>query len=46
MKENILVRYFDNNSKTKDFLRITIGTAPEIFNLIDVLDDIVNNNSK
>ena len=44
--KNILVRYFDNNSKTKDFLRITIGTAPEIFNLIDVLDDIVNNNSK
>jgi len=46
MKENILVRYFDNNPKTKDFLRITIGTAPEIFNLIDVLNNIINNNLK
>ena len=40
---NILVRYFKDNPKTSDYLRITIGTAPEIFKLIDTIDDILGN---
>lgn len=45
-QKNILVRYFKDNPKTIDYLRITIGTAPEIFKLIDVINDILGNDLK
>ena len=35
-----------DNPKTIDYLRITIGTAPEIFKLIDVINDILGNDLK
>ncbi len=40
-KKNILIRYFNDN-KTKDYLRITIGTAHQVFSLIDSINEIIN----
>lgn len=38
--QNILVRYFGNDKRTQDYLRITIGTAPEMFKFIDAIKAI------
>ena len=37
----IIVRYFDNDERTKDYLRITIGTAPEMFAFLDAVEEIL-----
>jgi len=41
-KKNILLRYFNNSDLTKDFLRVTVGTAPEVFKLIDAIKEIIS----
>ncbi len=41
-KKNILVRYFENDGCTKDYLRVTIGTAPEMFQFMDAVEEILN----
>jgi len=41
-KKNILVRHFKDDDRTKDYLRITIGTAPEMFQFLDVVEGILN----
>ncbi|MEN7973703.1 MAG: histidinol-phosphate transaminase [Verrucomicrobiota bacterium] len=41
-KKNIIVRYFGNDERTKDYLRITIGTAPEMFRFLDTVEEILN----
>ncbi|MDF7799522.1 histidinol-phosphate transaminase [Pontiellaceae bacterium B1224] len=40
--KNIIVRYFGNDERTKDYLRITIGTAPEMLKFLDTVEEIVN----
>jgi histidinol-phosphate aminotransferase len=40
--KNILVRHFGNDDCTKDYLRITIGTAPEMFQFLDTVESILN----
>ena len=40
-KKNIILRYFNNSNLTKDFLRVTVGTAPEVFKLIDAIKEII-----
>ena len=39
-KKNIIVRHFGNDERTKDYLRITIGTAPEMFRFLDVVEEL------
>ena len=41
-KKNIIVRYFGKDKRTKDYLRVTIGTAPEMFQFLDEVEKIVN----
>ena len=41
-KKNILVRHFGNDERTKDYLRITIGTAPEMFQFLDAVEGVLN----
>ncbi len=41
-KKNIIVRYFGGDERTKDYLRVTIGTAPEMFKFLDTVEIIVN----
>lgn len=41
-KKNIIVRYFGNDERTKNHLRVTIGTAPEMFRFLDAVEAIVN----
>jgi len=41
-KKNIIVRHFGNDDRTKDYLRVTIGTAPEMFMFIDAVEEILN----
>jgi histidinol-phosphate aminotransferase len=41
-KRNIIVRYFGDDERTRDYLRITIGTAPEMFKFLDVVEEILN----
>jgi histidinol-phosphate aminotransferase len=40
-KKNIIVRHFENDERTKDYLRVTIGTAPEMFNFLDAVEELV-----
>ncbi len=39
--KNIIVRYFANDERTRDYLRITIGTAPEMFTFLDAVGEIL-----
>ncbi len=39
-REQIIVRYFENDEHTKDYLRVTIGTAPEMFKFLDAVERI------
>jgi len=41
-KKNIIVRYFGDDARTQDYLRITIGTAPEMFTFLDAVEEILN----
>ncbi len=41
-KKNIIVRYFGGDERTKDYLRITIGTAPEMFQFLDAVEAVLN----
>ncbi|MDF7825615.1 histidinol-phosphate transaminase [Pontiellaceae bacterium B12227] len=41
-KKNIIVRYFGGDERTKDYLRVTIGTAPEMLKFLDVTEAILN----
>lgn len=41
-KKGIIVRYFGNNDRTKDYLRVTIGTAPEMLKFLDETEAILN----
>lgn len=41
-KKNIIVRYFGSDERTKDYLRITIGTAPEMLKFLDETESILN----
>ena len=36
--QNIIIRYFENDERTKDYLRISIGTAPEMFQFLDAVE--------
>lgn len=40
-QKNILVRFF-NTSALKEYIRITIGTIPQMFKLIDTIKEIIN----
>lgn len=40
-KKNIIVRYFGNDERTRDYLRVTIGTAPEMFKFLDAIEEIL-----
>ncbi len=40
--KNIIVRYFGNDERTKDYLRVTIGTAPEMLAFLDGIGEILN----
>ncbi len=40
-KKNIIVRYFGNDERTKNHLRVTIGTAPEMFAFLDAVETIL-----
>ena len=39
--KHIIVRYFGNDERTKDYLRVTIGTAPEMLKFLDAVEEIL-----
>jgi histidinol-phosphate aminotransferase len=39
--KNIIVRHFSHDERTKDYLRITIGTAPEMFTFLDAVEEVL-----
>jgi histidinol-phosphate aminotransferase len=39
--ENIIVRHFAGDQRTCDYLRITVGTAPEMFAFLDAVEAIL-----
>jgi histidinol-phosphate aminotransferase len=41
-KKKIIVRYFSDDVRTRDYLRVTIGTAPEMFQFLDAVEEIIN----
>jgi len=41
-KKNVIVRYFANDERTQDYLRVTIGTAPEMLKFLDETEAILN----
>ncbi|MDZ8117894.1 histidinol-phosphate transaminase [Pontiella agarivorans] len=41
-KKNIIVRYFGNDERTRDYLRVTVGTAPEMLKFLDATEAILN----
>ena len=41
-QQNIFVRYFGESEQTKDYLRISIGTAPQMFSFLDAVEEIIN----
>ncbi len=40
-KRKIIVRYFGREERTRDYLRVTIGTAPEMFRFLDAVEAIL-----
>jgi histidinol-phosphate aminotransferase len=40
-KRNIIVRHFAKEKRTRDYLRVTIGTAPEMFTFLDAVQAIL-----
>ncbi len=41
-RKNIIVRYFSNDERTKDYLRVTIGTAPQMFKFLDGIEELIS----
>jgi histidinol-phosphate aminotransferase len=41
-RKHIITRYFGKDERTKDYLRITIGTAPEMLKFLDETEAILN----
>ena len=41
--KKILVRYFGNDSRTDSFLRISVGSDPEMLTLSEAIDQWLNN---
>ncbi|MFL2860876.1 MAG: histidinol-phosphate transaminase [Pontiellaceae bacterium] len=41
-QRNIFVRYFGEAKQTRDYLRISIGTAPQMFSFLDAVEEIIN----
>ena len=41
-QRNIFIRYFGEAEQTKDYLRISIGTAPQMFSFLDAVEEIIN----
>jgi histidinol-phosphate aminotransferase len=41
-RKNIILRYFGEDERTAEYLRITIGTAPEMFTFLDTVAEILN----
>ncbi|MBT8043163.1 MAG: histidinol-phosphate transaminase [Pontiella sp.] len=41
-RKKILVRYFESDPRIRDYLRVTIGTAPEMFSFLDAVEELVN----
>ena len=40
-QKNIIVRHFADDERTRDYLRVTVGTAPEMFALLDAVEEIL-----
>ena len=40
-ERKIIVRYFGNDERTRDYLRITIGTAPEMLSFLDAAEELM-----
>jgi histidinol-phosphate aminotransferase len=40
-KRNIIVRHFADDERTCDYLRVTVGTAPEMFAFLDAVEEIL-----
>lgn len=40
-KKNIIVRHFADDERTRDYLRVTVGTAPEMFTFLDTVEEIL-----
>jgi histidinol-phosphate aminotransferase len=40
-KKNIIVRHFAGDERTRDYLRVTVGTAPEMFAFLDAVEEIL-----
>ena len=41
-RKKIIVRYFGSDERTKDYLRVTIGTAPDMLKFLDATEAILN----
>lgn len=41
-QKKIIVRHFGNDPITRDYLRVTIGTAPEMLTFLDAVEEIIN----
>ena len=41
-QRNIFIRYFGDAEPTKDYLRVSIGTAPQMFSFLDAVEEIIN----
>jgi len=41
-RKNIIVRLFSNDERTKDYLRVTIGTAPQMFKFLDGIEELMS----
>ncbi len=41
-RKDILVRYFESDPRIRDYLRVTIGTAPEMFSFLDAVEDLIH----
>lgn len=40
-KKKIVVRHFAHDKRTRDYLRVTVGTAPEMFQFLDAVEMIL-----
>ncbi len=40
-EKKIIVRYFGDDERTKDYLRVTVGTAPEMLAFLDAVEQIL-----
>jgi histidinol-phosphate aminotransferase len=40
-ERNIYVRYFGDSEQTRDYIRVSIGTAPQMFAFLDAVEEIL-----